>query len=165
MRHILFILTLLACSLKSFGNWKGNFKVIDSTNTFTIVDITTKYDTILKSSKEKFEINSPTQVDTISFTPSINYLATKIVLPNNQSINNLDDIPIFKNPIELGKIINFTTKKASKKYFKDLKKKNESNLKKLKSKIDSYQYFFNGKVYSPTLKVEGNYYFICINLN
>ena len=105
-------------------------------------------------------------MDTLTAHPFPLYIKVKIFnIPKDADTVILTPIPLFEEMDSGIPIINFKTKRASRKYFKKLNQEREKHALDLKSEIESYRYLWNNEEYKLELLEKDGNRTILINLD
>ena len=126
------------------GNAKIQSDSISSLWAFvTMSGIETRVDSV-----GDFELNNINVSDTLRIIPFFDYIIVSICnFPDSLDSIHFDSIPIFSNLSRGIPIISFTSKRASRKFWKNFKKKRELEKMDLIKEINNYRFHWNNKDY------------------
>ena len=138
------IITSYSFSQSISGSVKFQSDRTDYTWTFVEVDgVKTECDSL-----GEFELNNINVNDTLEIIPIPIFINVKIYnFPKNFDSLIFNSIPLFNNVNYSTPIINFRTKRASKKYFKKFTKEKQLERDELINRIENYSYTWSGQEY------------------
>lgn len=111
-----------------------------------------------------FTLGPVDQLDTLLVFPFPEYIRVKIChIPATENIE-FENIPLFRDVEDGIPIINFKTKRASKKYFRNLEKEREHEGVVLKQKIEATAFTWNDRKYPLRLIRENGNSVVLIDL-
>ena len=106
-----------------------------------------------------------TEMDTLIVRPFPEYIKVKVInIPSNNDTISLSRIPLFNNVDNGFPVINFKSKRASKKYFKNLEKKQQEEEAILKKEIEDSIFHWNGIGYKLRLEKDDMENIVIIDL-
>lgn len=144
---------------------QGNLKFQSYHNGYDFIIIKTSNERTTCDSNGFFQIELQYNSDTLEIIPIPDHIKVKIYnISRNSDTIELSEIPIFENVDEGIPIINFSTKRAAKKFFKQLKKKRLLEEEELDKQIEEYVYLWNKKEYKLRVLRINNETTIYINL-
>ncbi len=113
-----------------------------------------------------FELSNINNIDTLLIIPIPIFISVCIYnFPNNIDSLHLDSIPLFKNLNRTIPIINFKSKRASKRYFKKLDKERKSEKEELIKEISNYKFLWKDRGFKLKVIESDKNLFILIDLN
>lgn len=114
----------------------------------------------------EFELNNIKGNDTLVVFPFPIFIKVKIYnFSNNIDSIHFSSIPLFNNVRDVIPIINFRSKEASRKYFKQFEREKELEREQLIRRIRNYKYEWNGKEYNLEVVESEESLTILINMN
>lgn len=144
---------------------QGSLKFHSDYNKHNFTRIRSLKEAVSCGSNGSFQVELSNNSDTIEIIPFPTYIKVKIYnLPKNLDTIQLQDIPMFKDVDEGIPIINFKTKRASKKFFRRLEKNNKVEIEKLDKQIEQSVFIWKNKEYKLNMVRTDDERTIYINL-
>lgn len=127
---------------------QGTLKFQSDYNNYNFINIKSFNEVVPCNSSGSFQLELSFNSDTLEIVPFPAFIKVKIYnLPSNLDTIQLRDIPIFKDIDEGIPIINFKTKRASKKFFRRLEKNNKVEIEKLDKQIEQSVFVWENMEY------------------
>ena len=104
-------------------------------------------------------------MDTLIVIPFPEYIKVKVInMPVSNDTVVLSGIPLFKDVDNGYPIINFNSKRATKKYFKKVEKERKVEESHLKQGVEDYVFYWKGAEYQLKLEKDSKSSLIIIDL-
>ena len=166
LKIIVTMLTMVSAFYSYSQNISGSVKFQSDRTDYSLVFVECNGVKTECDSLGEFELNSIGGNDTLEITPIPIFVNVKIYnFSSSADSLQFESIPLFQN-IEQGiPIINFKSKRASRKYFKQLEKERELEKQELIKRISYYSYEWSGRVFKLEVVDSEESLTILINLN
>lgn len=144
----------------------GTIYFIDNEKNQSYTLVSTVVEQKLCDSLGYFQIKRSNRYDLLTIMPSPEYIPVKIYhFPDSISTLKLDSIPIFNQPETGIPIINFKSKRASRKFFKNLARKQDIQRQETITAIRNSWISVNGKRIPLLLQQKSDTWIILIDLS
>lgn len=168
MKYRLEILCFLVIMFSTFCSSQviqGTLKFQSDHKNYNFIRIKTSNKVTSCDSNGFFQIELQNKSDTLDIIPIPNHIKVKVYnISGNLDTIKLFEIPIFMNVGEGIPIVNFRTKRTSKKFFKQFEKNRQVEIEKLDNQIKGNVYLWENKEYKLRVLRTKNETTLYINL-